>query len=299
MKAENKMREHSYKSHIFAAVMIFVMGNTVITLPFCKQENFLLVFLLSAVFCIAFILLTIPILKYAFIYKQSVFKKIVLFVTVTAVVTAAAYGAVSAFLDYISFVRDIQLSQTSGILITAAMLVLIVAFVICSGSAILKFCLLMAVITLAVVLLLFAVSIKMFDISYLNFSLNFSGVEFSASVKCFLKYFSVTVVPIAFALQTQQRTSVSNIISSASAGLLAVVLCLLQSVFVLGGAVYQYSYPYIYAVSAFSSGSLFTRLDGLVYFMFFAVTAVKVGICVKTIVLIIKFITKNNKIGIC
>ena len=60
MKAENKMREQSYKSHIFAAAMLFVMGNTVITLPFCKQENFLLVFLLSAVFCIAFILLTIP-----------------------------------------------------------------------------------------------------------------------------------------------------------------------------------------------------------------------------------------------
>ena len=27
MKAENKMKEQSYKSHIFAAVMLFVMDN--------------------------------------------------------------------------------------------------------------------------------------------------------------------------------------------------------------------------------------------------------------------------------
>lgn len=269
------MEKYEFKSHIVGLLALFTMGNAAVTLPFYNSTNSLFVFLLTAVIALIFVSASVPILNF------TLKRKIPRIIAAILVIAAALYGAVSAAIDYISFLNKIQMPRTSIVLITVALIVLVGCFTLCKNRAILKFCLLFAVITGAVLVLIFAVSVKMFDFGTIQLRFSFTGGELFAAGKIFFKYFSSLFAAVAFIVLTNSKARCNVVAVGTAAGLAGTALCLLQSVLVLGYA--GYDFPYLYAVSAFSSGLLFTRLDGLVYFLFFAVSVVKIAVCVKTV----------------
>lgn len=290
------MREQGYKIHVFMCPALFTAGSAVITLPFCRRSDFLPVFLSAALLGLLFAAAVTPLLNYTFnnkSYKNKALKNIFLYAVSLITVSAAIYGAVSAALDYIAFLNKVQLPRTGKVLVTAAVLLLTLMFIISRTSAVLKYGLFMAVLSVLTVIMIFTLSAGMFDIKSVDFDLKLTNGGISAVCGCFFKYFFVTAVPIAFVAITKQKAKVLKVTGAVFCGILIISLCMLQSVFVLGNAVQTYQYPYVTAVSAFSWGSLFTRLDGLVYLFFFACVTVRISICVKTVLLIIKFILDN------
>lgn len=291
------MNNQNYKSHIFAILLLFVMGNTVVTLPFSRQQNGLLVLLLSAVFCLFFTLVAAPVLNYAFspFGQKSAIRKTVSYIAAILAIGAAVYGAVMAFYDYNLFLKSVQLPWTSRVLTAVVAAALIFVFAKSPDSAVLKFCLLFAAITAVMVIVLFAISIKMFDPEVLDFKFDFSGSAVRAAFMCFVKQFAPIIAPLAFVVVTNQHVYIVNVVSGTAAGLVGIALCAVQSMLVLGGMSAQYEFPYLYAVSAFSAGELFIRQDGFVYFIFFATAITKTALCVKTVLVILKSFFKKQK----
>jgi len=290
------MNNQNYKSHIFAALSLFVMGNATLTLPFCRQQNGLFVLLLSSIFGLGFTFFAVRILNYAFLPfgRKSATGKAMSYLVSSAVIIAAIYGAATSFYDYNLFLKSVQLPDTNRVFTAIMTLALVFVFVRSSDSAILKICLFFAVITGAFVIILFAISIKMFDPTVLKFKFDLNGGAVLAAFMCFLKWFAPIVVPIAFVVVSKQRAGVANIISGVAAGFLGLSLSTAQSILVLGGMSAGYDFPYLYAVSAFSAGELFIRQDGFVYFIFFATTIIKTAFCVKTVLIILKRFSKTK-----
>lgn len=281
------MEKYNYKSHILASVALLIMGNAVITLPFYKTENPLPVFLMSSVLTLVFVLLCVPATNFAFGHKDGVLKKAVSGVVVALVILAAFYGAVSSAFDYVSFVKEIQMPKTSAVLTAVFLLAFCVIFIKCRDAAVLKLGLFLAVLSAAAVLLLFALSLGLFDFGEIKFNTNITGFDIKTSLKYFFKYFSPVLAATAFVALTNGKAKTLNILGGTALGLLGILIVLIQSIVVLGAAT-DYNFSYFYAVSAFSSGNLFYRLGGIVYFVFFAATIIKIAVCIRTVILIIK-----------
>lgn len=286
------MKKYNYKSHILGSVALFTMGNAVIILPFYKTGNPLSVFLLTSVLTLAFVLFCVAITNFAFGNREYALKKVISRVIGSLAVLAALYGAVSAVFDYVSFIKEIQMPKTDTVLITVVLLLLCVVFVKCKNEAVLKTGLFMAVLSQGAVLLLFAVSIKLFDFGEIEFNTNITGFDIKASLKYFLKYFSPLLTASAFVTLTNGRARALNMLGGTALGLFNILIVLVQSIAVLGVAT-DYGFSYFYAVSAFSAGNLFYRLGGLAYFVFFSASVIKIAVCIKTIPLIIKNLKRS------
>lgn len=287
------MEKHSYKIHTLACVALFTAGNAAIMQPFYGKSNFLAAFLLTALFSVSFALLSVAVVNFAFKEIDSLFRKILRYIIAAAAVLAAIYGAFSTVFDYVTFLGKAQLPQMHTALIALATLGFIAVFIKNSHTAILKYCLFMAALSVAVVVLLFGVSVKLFDFAALNLDMSFSGSDCGLSFKCFLKYFSPVLAAVLFATLANGKTKTVDIWGGLGVGFLILLFTALQSVFVLGNSG-GYEFSYLYAVSVFSSGNLFSRLDGFVYFLFFTMSTVKIAICVKLLPLIIKHLSNGK-----
>ena len=141
--------------------------------------------------------------------------------------------------------------------------------------AVYKYGLFVFVISILIIAVCFASGIKVFTRQ--NATLYLS--EHSFSVKDFFRFFSpVIVLPFWFGEEKSQKPVYWGVATA----VLLILVTALQTALTIG----QNSgvlYPYLKSVGVISSGSLFTRLDGLVWFLFFAVSIIKVTVCTKTI----------------
>ena len=281
------MKKYNYKSHILGSVALLTMGNAVITLPFYKTENPLPVFLVSSVLTLLFVLLCVAITNFAFGNREYAFKKVISRIIGSLAALAAFYGAVSAVFDYVSFVKEIQMPKTDAVLTTVVLLLLCAVFIKCKNEAVLKTGLFLALLSQGALMLLFAASVKLFDFGEIKFDINITGFDIKGSLKYFIKYFSPLLAATAFVTLTNGRARTLNMLCGTALGLFNIFAVLIQSVAVLGFAT-DYDFPYFYAVSVFSAGNLFYRLGGLVYFVFFSASVIKIALCIKAIPLIIK-----------
>jgi len=92
---------------------------------------------------------------------------------------------------------------------------------------------------------------------------------------------------VLFVTLANGKTKTVDIWGGLGVGFLILLITAVQSVLILGNSG-GYEFSYLYAVSVFSSGNLFSRLDGFVYFLFFATVTVKIAVCAKLFPLIIR-----------
>lgn len=276
------MSAQNYKPHIFSLCALFVAGNAVISLPYFYANSPLWSLLITTAVSVVFVWIA------AALVKVGLKSKAVFYITAPLICALAIYGTVTAIYDYICFVSEIQLPQASVVLLTFVFVITAAVFAISSNSSILKYSLLVAIISAACVILLFVSGIRHFDISQINPV--FKKTNFGAdATKIFFRYFSSLAVLLTFISLTKKISYTKTVTCGTAVGFLTIALCLAQSVLTLGVA-NDLPYPYIKAVGVISSGSLFTRLDGLVYFAFFATAITKAAVCIKTVILIIKTI---------
>lgn len=273
------MKTQKYTPHIFALCALTVSQ------PLYTTNN--LWFVIISVILSSVILLLFCHLINLGAKNKTAFRVAVLFSCI-----AAIYGAITAFIDYIRFLKTVQLPQTNIILLAISFIAVIVVFAANENRAIYKYGLLVAVAVVIMTLICFIGGIKNFDFNLLEIEFTKPRFSFTTFVQgCAF----VAAIPI-FIFTQNQRLPTKTLLSGVWLGFASLALCTAQSVLTLGSA--NFDYPYLSAVSVISSGSLFTRLDGLVYFMFFAFATVRVTICIKVVINAVKHIYFCSKSAI-
>ena len=250
------MKSKNYSVHIAVASALFVLGNAVILTPTLNITN---------LFLIPLLLLFALAVSYFLKNRNGVI-----------VLGVALYGAWTTIFDYINFLKDEQMPSANKILLLSVLLGVVAIFVFAPKSAIYKYSLLVFVVVVAIMLLCFVSGIGNFD--YKIAAENF--FDFSFSVKTLLRFFvPVIVLPLAY----QDKTKYKNPMflgTMTGVGLLTVAS--IQAFLTIGNDT-SVTFPYLSAVNVISVGSIFTRLNGFVWFLFFATSLVKIVICVKVI----------------
>lgn len=286
------MNRSAYNIHTVALTALFIIGNSILTPDIHGLKNTFLAFFASAVLTLLIVAAVSKFLNFAFLPSKK--HKTRFYVNALLVGLLAVFGVLDTLYSYIRFLTDIQLPQASLILICFAVIVPVGVLVFCSNTALYKFCLLSAVISGCAIALIFIGGIKSFDFSpFKADAVKYS--DLSDGMVGFLKCFLPAVCISAFMTLTKETACTKQTVTGASLGLLAIALCLLQSVLTLGAATGE-EFPYFKAVSVISSGSLFSRLDGFCFWLFFVCSLVKSAVCIKTVRLIIKTVLCQNKI---
>ncbi len=276
------MNVKKYSVHISFLIAITILGNAVMVMPFLNAENYFLSFLL----CSAFVL----IVSLAFLPSVNRLRGFWFYVLAFAIILISFYGATAVFFDYIRFLKSIGVNK---IISVVTLIILVAALTVCSNSAFFKFALLFGIIITAFVLLLFVMSIGNYRFS--NINLNTLKFDFKLSVVWLVKYFSPVLSALMLARLSNCTAKIKNTVFGVLTGIVLLLLCLCQSVFMLGNTAIAYQTPYLASVAAYSSGQLYIRQDGLVWFVFFAASVIKISLCTKTIYMILKT-KKGNQI---
>lgn len=279
------MMNSNYKLHITAFLFLFTIGDVIIILPFYKCENYFTTFLSMAIFSLVYVLLFTIVFNKLTCQGDSQLKKSIYFIFLTIVLFLAVYGVYTSVNDYVSFVKKVQLTDTNALLITVVFVLTAVAFIKSKFNAMLKFCLILSSVTAFLILLLFVLPIDRYDLKHNIFETEFSKEIIFLSLKYFLRYFSSLAVAITF-IFLNYKPKCKNIFCGTAFGFMAIFIITVQTVMILGKNT-NYNFAYFYAVSVYSSGSLFSRVDGLVYLIFFVSVLSKTAVCIKTFFMIL------------
>lgn len=255
-----------YKPHILALSSLFTFGNAVIIMSGLNLFNLLMYF--------ASALIMMFLAMYLFNLSQK--NKFLYFCAVAFVCATAVYSAAITFLDYIKFLKNEQLPQTNVLLLGITFAVTVAFFTISKTTAIYKYSLFVFVLIVAIMAICFVGGIKSFD--YQN--LDTKALRFSFSLKNFMRFF-VSLVALVFFVKKDKR-DIKPMFFGVSIGFLMLLVAMLQ-IMLTFGANSNISFPYLKSISVISSGSLFTRLDGLVWFVFFITALIKTVVCIKVV----------------
>lgn len=259
-----------YVPHTFAISALFTVGNAVLLM----YQFDLLHSAISLVSSLVLIGLS------AFLLRRFKTNKLAFRFLLVVVGIISAYGAVTAFLDYIRFLKAEQMSQTNTMLLGALLLAIIIVFSVSKKTAIYKYGLFVFVVSVLIIVVCFASGINSFDFKNETVSL----LSRSFSIKDFLRFFlPVVILPFWIGDESGIKTICGGV---ATAFLLLLVTAL--QVLLTFGQSDGVLYPYLKSVGVISSGSLFTRLDGLVWFLFFATALIKIAVCINAMLKIIK-----------
>ncbi len=278
------MNVKNYNVHISALLAMGILAASCINLSFLNGANAVLTFLLCGAATLI-ITLALPV-----VINRVFSQKGVGFYALSAIIVVLSfYGAAESIKDYLSFLGTLAIAKAAAILL---LVVLLAALVFCSSSDFLKFALLFGVVTAFLTLLLFIMSAGIYD--FANITLTPLKADFKIAATAFLKYLSTIAPMLCFAALSNHKANTKNTLAGVGLGLVPVFLCLLQSLLVLGGTAAGQGVPYLTAVSAYSSGQLYIRQDGFVWFIFFSTTTIKTALCLKAVWVITKRILMHN-----
>lgn len=261
------MKSKSSSLNIAATVAVFVLGNAVIAMPTHGMN--LYGWILYTVLSLA--LLAIGVLFVKLIKNNSVLKRLVM----PIIILVAVFGVVTVAYDYICFLLSEQLPQGNAVVLLAALGVAIAMLVTSREQAFFKYGFFMSLISAAAVIICFVSGIGNLDFFEADFFFDFTKFSALDFIRLFMPMF---ILPFFIGGQKMAKP----IFVGAVSGFFILLLCIIQTGFTLGKGC-ETSYAYLKAVGVITSGSLFTRLDGLVYFLFFATAIIKITICLKVL----------------
>lgn len=266
--------EPTYNKHIASLAAIFILGDAVIVLPTSDSGDYpLLGFIAGA---IAAVLLYFA----SLLITNRLIEKSPLLIFAAAY---AFYNAGISFIRYTDFADKILLPETSKFLIAAVFIIAAVYLAARRQEVILKLSLISVVIAVIAILLFFLLSLKDFkaeNITLQNLP-NFNGI-----IKSIKPYFinialPALLIPVYSRLFADEKRVYATF-SGLVTGLLLTSLCLLESLLLFGAPFAEKLYfPLAAAVSTVTVGSLFTRMDGIVYCLFFVTALIKTAVCMK------------------
>lgn len=278
-----KINSENQNKHFFAVSLLSVLGNTIITAPEKEIENFnFAVFLISEIFAV--------IVCYFTFFMP--FNKI----TAIVILVLSFYCTAETFTGFVGFVYNDLLTEAYPFLIIVPFVIIIVFAARCKIEVFLKFSLVCLLPAIAIILFFFCATLSDFNIKNI-FVLKFSNM--GEILKQFFSVLKSIVFPgiLAVFFAKDENTAEKSVLSGLFGGYILLGAVILNSVLLFGtDLAVALDYPYSSAGSTVTFGILFTRMDGVLYFLYFVTCFVK---CVAGIFLIkksIKLLRQPNKL---
>lgn len=248
------MTKANYKPHIFALSVLFTLGNAIISPPEFGIINLVLTLIISLVVV-------------CFFGRLKFCQKIIALVSAICGVTTTA-------IDYIRFLKQEQMSNTSIVLLVVVFGIMVSFLGVIKPRAIYKYSLFAFLIVTVILALCLVAGIANFEYKNLAESIKKSNISANRILSLFLP-----LVALSTFTQAENQPP-KSMFFGVIIGIFLLLVTMFQSALTLGTAS---NFPYLKSVSTISVGSLFTRLYGLVWFVFFVTSVIKTVVCVKVI----------------
>lgn len=282
--------EPTYNKHLANLAAIFILGDAVIILPSSDSGNYPL----SGFFIGVLAAILLYLISFS-ITNRFIGKSLLLILAAAY----AFYNAAVTFIRYTDFVDKILLPETPEFLIAAVFILSAVYLATRRQEVILKLALIAVFAAVAAVCLFFLLSAKDFKAENI---FNYGFPNFSQLLKSSKPYFINVALPAllipAYSALFTGKSRVGAPFFGLITGLTLTLLCLLESLLLFGAPLAErLSFPLAAAVSTVTVGSLFTRMDGIVYCLFFLPALIKTAVCMKlAFVALIKNFTGRCKL---
>ena len=292
------MNENKYGIHTVGIFALFLLGEAGILIPFynSNEKTFLsfLIAVAAALMLIIGISIAFKFLSH-YISINSFFEKILY----SAVIIYCAYIAVECFNTFLEFASAFILPGASKLLIGFVFTFVIIFASLCPVASFLKLGFILFVFSVAMLFVLFLFSVPQFskdNIILLSFP-DFSDVlkqSFDILKKIFLPF----VVTPFFCLSCKQSRKPKYLIGF-FIGAVMLACCFLNSLLIFGAPLSaRLEFPYSEAIATVTVGNIFTRMDGFSYFVFFSSSFVKITLCAKVSLELIKKIGSIINVGV-
>ncbi|MBR7133528.1 MAG: GerAB/ArcD/ProY family transporter [Clostridia bacterium] len=272
-----------YFTHQIALYSLFIMGNAVIDLPQKSADEFtFLGFLVTVVLSLSVnLVLTLLICRLFSTEKASSFKKTVATCVAVLVAIFALWCAADTFSDFISFVGKVILPRVSPFLITLLFLLLALFFITRSKEASLKFSLLCFWGIAGVIIFFLLSSVRDYNLQNIFiFSLPTLKQLYHQSKPYIQNPLLPCLLLSAYNAVTFKKSRLKATALGITVGYTLLGLCVLGSVLLFGPyTAGRLDFPYSAAVSTVTLGSLFTRMDGISYLLYFACALTRTTVC--------------------
>ena len=271
--------------HLAALAAVFILGDSVIVLPSPDSGKFVFWgFLLSVAAAAAVFFAAVPVSSLiAGAETTGAVRGAVCIPLLAAAAFYSFYGAGLALKRYMGFVDRVLLPDTQRFFIAFIFIFLAAVLASRRKDVISKLSLIFIVISAITVVLFFALSVK--DFRRENIAV-YRLPEFSElieeAIPCFFTVsLPAALIPIYTSLLCGERKKGASF-AGLSAGLALVGLCLVECLLLFGAPLSaNLDFPLASAVSTVTVGPLFTRMDGLVYCLFFGTALIKTSFCMK------------------
>ena len=259
-----------FAKHFIALSALFILGDAIITLPKKNADRFtflgfLISFLISLGLC--FIVFAI--------------KNIKLLIIPSALLSVYIIG--DTFISFFKFISDNLLRYTVRFFIILPFVLIIIFLSHQKQTAVLKFSLICFVFCLVAICFFFFATAKDFTPKNIFiYSLpSFKGL-FTQTMPYLTKITLPTVVLSVYARLLGIKRK--PVLYGLAIGNILLSICLLNSVLLFGSKFSgRLDFPYASAISTVTFGSLFTRMDGFAYFIYFASCIIKIGVCIYVV----------------
>ena len=269
--------EPTYNKHLASLAAIYILGDAVIILPSSNSGDYpLFGFIVGAVAAVLLYFTS------SAITNCLIGKPCGLILLILAAVYAF-YNAGISFIRYTDFADKMLLPKTSEFLIAAAFVTAAVYLAERRQEVILKLSLISAVIAVIAIFIFFLLSLKDFKVE--NIAVqglpNFNGLIKSAKPYFLNIALPALLIPVYSRIFAGEKR-VCAPFAGLMAGLALEAVCLLESLLLFGNPLAErLDFPLAAAVSTVTVGQLFTRMDGIVYCLFFMLALIKTAVCMK------------------
>lgn len=262
MKATNK--------HFLCLTPLFILGNAVIAAPTHNADKFgFLAFLVSSLLCLAvvFFCFFIPFNR----------------VTALPLVVLSLYCGFDTLITFVEFISIDLLPKTPRFLIILPILILLCYIFLQRVGVVYKLSLITFWAVAGVILLFFLATAKDFNPEniFIYELPNFNTVW--QQTLPFIKSIVLPSVLIAFFAKSEGFKKGVTLLG-VGVGCVAFGICILNSVLLFGiDFAGELAYPYSVAGSTVTFGYLFTRMDGLLYFVYLISCVIKCTVAIEII----------------
>lgn len=245
--------------HFISLIAVFILGDLIITLGYSSPIMFLAPILLTTLFGIITPFL-IKTLNHHNLLKHIFFLAFAIFSLVAALLCTR---------NFIGFAKNYVLPESQGWMLSLLFAAVLFVFIRAQHRALLKFSLLSCVLTLIVLILFFVLSYKNFESVVFSHTLNFTAPL-------------AVWIPIMYLFLNHHSFPPRHFVLGGILGAVLLFIGFLNAVLIFGtAALQQLQYPYADAISTITVGSIFTRMDGFAYIVFFLSALIKCGVCLK------------------
>ena len=256
--------------HFLCLAPLFVIGNAVITAPSRNADKFS--FLAFLVACI--LSLVVVYLCFFVPFNRA---------TALPLIVLSLYCGFDAFITFIKFISVDLLPKTPRFFIALPVLLALCYIAFQKGNSVYKLSLITFWAVAAVILLFFLATAKDFNVKNIFI---YELPDLTAVWKQLMPFLKGIVLPsvlLAFFAKSEGFKKGITIIG-VGVGCIALGVCILNSVLLFGiDFAGELNYPYSLAGSTVTFGYLFTRMDGLLYFVYLVSCLIKCTIAIEVI----------------